>query len=143
MTRTRLFLIEANQALIEATCALLADNEQIEFVGAAANLAEARSALIRLCPDLVLLDLVQADQMAFSMICTLKRMPSAPHVVVMSLYDAPLYRNAALAAGADGFISKADLFSELNPAIAALRPRRRPITGALQPQALAGASRVA
>lgn len=143
MARIRLFLIEANRALIEATCALLADNEQIEFIGAADSLEQARAALVRLRPDLVLLDLVQSDQMAFSMIRTIKRIPSAPHVVVMSLYDAPLYRNAALAAGADGFISKADLFSELDPAIAALRPRRRPITGALQPQALAGASRVA
>ncbi|MFV9506347.1 MAG: response regulator [Oscillochloridaceae bacterium umkhey_bin13] len=143
MARIRLFLIEANRALIEATCALLADNEQIEFVGAADSLEQARGALVRLRPDLVLLDLVQSDQMAFSMIRTIKRIPSAPHVVVMSLYDAPLYRNAALAAGADGFISKADLFSELDPAIAALRPRRRPITGALQPSALAGAPRVA
>lgn len=137
MARMRLFLIEANQALIEATCMLLEDNPQIEFVGAAPSVEQAKASLLRLRPDVILVDIVQAEHMAFGMLQMLKHLPSAPSVVVMSLYDAPLYQRAALAAGADGFISKANLFSELDPALASLRPRRRPITGALQPQVLA------
>jgi CheY-like chemotaxis protein len=38
----------------------------------------------------------------------LKAEPSGPMVVLLTLYDIPEYRAAAVAVGADGFVSKAD-----------------------------------
>lgn len=138
MARTRIFLIDPNCALIEATCALFADSAYVQIVGAATSVSEALDSITLLRPDLVLVDFIQADQTAFGQIRALKGQATAAHVVVMSIYDAPRHEQAALAAGAAGFISKAELVHCLEPLVASLVPaalplRKRP-TGSLHAQ---------
>lgn len=129
MKRTRLFLIDRNRALVEATCTLFAESTCVQIIGAAATPEEALRSIVSLSPDMVLVDLIQADQTTFGLIRAIKRLQGAPRVIVMSLYDAAPYQQAACAAGADGFVSKTELVNQLEPLVASLRPLRA--TGAL------------
>ncbi|WP_165774894.1 response regulator [Candidatus Viridilinea mediisalina] len=122
MARTRIFLIDPNSALVEATCALFAESDYVQIVGAAADLNQALDRIALLRPDFVLIDFIQADQTTFGLIRNLKAQPAAPHVIVMSIYDSPRYEQAARVAGADGFISKVELVHCLEPLVASFAP---------------------
>ncbi|MEI8167684.1 MAG: response regulator [Chloroflexales bacterium] len=121
MTNTRLFIIDPSRALVEATRSLFADSEQIQIVGWATTAEEALGKLAQLHPDLVLVDLVQADHLSFQLIRAIKGHAYAPAVVVMSLYDSQPFAQLAREVGADGFVSKAELVTQLEPLVAALQ----------------------
>jgi DNA-binding response OmpR family regulator len=44
-------------------------------------------------------------------------------IIVMALVDSPTYRDACLGAGADDFVAKSDIISELLPSIHRVAPR--------------------
>jgi DNA-binding NarL/FixJ family response regulator len=48
--------------------------------------------------------------------------PEPPKVIIVTLYDTPTYREAARAAGADGFLGKSRLGEGLQQAIAQVLP---------------------
>jgi DNA-binding NarL/FixJ family response regulator len=47
--------------------------------------------------------------------------PHVPYIVILTFQKGAAYREASLKAGADGFISKEDLVSELPQVLAAVR----------------------
>ncbi len=51
---------------------------------------------------------------------SLKSRFNAPHIVILTHYDTIDYRNAAAAAGADGFIPKSEFGAEVLPLIHSL-----------------------
>jgi DNA-binding NarL/FixJ family response regulator len=120
MSRARLFIIDPSRALIEAIHRFVHESPVLHVIGGALHTEAALPQIVRAHPDVVLIDLVHADRDTLQFIGTLKRMPLAPQVVVMSLYDAPPYQRAARAAGADAFVSKAELITQLEPLIAGL-----------------------
>lgn len=71
-------------------------------------------------PGIVLMDVVLPDGDGF--VATARMRADRPEVVVImvSAHDDPAYAKMALAAGAVGFISKARLDSELEPALRSL-----------------------
>ena len=123
MARVRLFIIDPSRTLIEAIHRLFYESGSVQLIGGALTTEKALPQFARLRPDIVLIDLVHADSNTLDFIRLLKSLPEAPQVVVMSLYDAPPYERAARLAGADAFVSKAELITQLEPLITTLPTR--------------------
>lgn len=68
-------------------------------------------------PEMILVDLAMPDLSGFSLIPRLRKMLPDAGIIVLSMLDTEGYRGAAFSAGADEFVSKADIFTDLMPAI--------------------------
>ena len=68
-------------------------------------------------PDLVLMDVVSPFWRGVEAIRRVKALPHGPRVIVLSLYDQIEYRRAVITAGADGFLSKFRVSTQLTSMI--------------------------
>ncbi len=66
---------------------------------------------------MVVLDPSSLGSAGLASISRLRRISPAVRIIVMALVDSPTYRDACLGAGADDFVAKSDIVSELLPAI--------------------------
>jgi len=116
------------------TCVLLADRHHglseglrslletafgtVMMVADAASLLEGAE---RLHPDLAIADLSLARDGGLGWLGTLRRRCPGLRVIVLSVHDEESVRAAALAAGADAFVLKRDISTDLLPAVTRLR----------------------
>jgi len=105
--------------LLERLTGWLEAYPRLKVVGSANSGLEALSQVAALNPDLVLMDVSMPDMNGFEVTRRIKSRPDAPRVILMSLQDINLLRSA-LAAGADDYIPKANLYTELLSAIKAM-----------------------
>jgi len=90
---------------------------RIRIVGEARTGQEALGLVEVLKPDVLLLDLEMPDMRGLAVLRRSKAMPQPPYVIVVTLHDQDEYRSAAMADGADGFVSKHAIATELVPLI--------------------------
>jgi DNA-binding NarL/FixJ family response regulator len=102
--------------------ALLARHPQIEIVGRAYSGREALEQVAQTAPDLVLMDWSMPEMSGLQATLQIKSSTQSPCIVMVTMNDSPEYRALAAAAGADGFISKMDVVTELCPLITTLFP---------------------
>jgi DNA-binding NarL/FixJ family response regulator len=115
--KTSVLLVDDNRQFREHASTWLSREDDIEIVGSAANAAEAIALAERLRPCVVLMDIAMPDMNGIEATRQLKRLPNAPAVLVLTLHGDPAYRAAAAAAGAEGFLNKADFATELLPCL--------------------------
>jgi DNA-binding NarL/FixJ family response regulator len=95
--------------------ALLERQPGLEIVGAVGNAWELLSQVRATCPDLVILDWELPRSAAVTLLTELGE--ACPGLAVIALSGRPEKRKAALAAGADAFVSKVDSAEELLAAL--------------------------
>jgi DNA-binding NarL/FixJ family response regulator len=78
----------------------------IRVCGDAANLAEARTAIGALQPDVVVLDLTLGEETGLDLLRWLDGTDHPARVLVLSMFDESLYSDDALALGARGYLMK-------------------------------------
>jgi two-component system response regulator NreC len=115
----RILLVDDKAMLLERLTGWLEVHPQLKVVGSAHSGPEALNQVAALNPDLVLMDVSMPDMNGFEVTRRIKGRPDAPRVILMSLQDINLLRSA-LAAGADDYIPKANLYTELLSAIKAM-----------------------
>jgi DNA-binding NarL/FixJ family response regulator len=71
-------------------------------------------------PDLMLLDVSMPGLNGLAVAARVKALAAPPKVVMMTLEDGELYRDSAIAAGADGFLTKNDFARDLPRIVDAL-----------------------
>jgi two-component system invasion response regulator UvrY len=112
----RILLADAQTKVRFALRVLLERQPGFEVVGDAACAEELFAHTAVCCPDVVLLDWSVAGTAADGLMLALRR--SCPGVGVIVLSGRPEVREAALAAGADAFVSKGNPPEDLLAAIA-------------------------
>jgi DNA-binding NarL/FixJ family response regulator len=121
-------LVDDSPAFLEQARAWLSRESDIEVVGSAVCGEEAITLVKRLCPHVVLMDIAMPGMNGIEATRRLKLLPKPPAVLIVTLDGDPAYRAAAVAAGAEGFLCKADLATELVPSLRRARcgnaPRR-------------------
>lgn len=117
--RVRTVLADDNAGFLQATHTFL-DSQRVHIVGEARTLHEVLALVELLKPDLVLLDLELAGQNSLPIVQRIKAHAPPPLAVIVSLHDQEEYRTSAREAGADGFVAKANLTTELIPLLDAL-----------------------
>jgi two-component system chemotaxis response regulator CheB len=107
-SRLTTLIVDGNEAFLRTASAWCANRPELEVVGTARSGKEALDAVDRLDPDLVVVDAVLPGFDGFGFVRELKARPGAPVVVVTMFLAGSPARDAAHAAGADGFIAKDD-----------------------------------
>jgi two-component system, NarL family, response regulator NreC len=115
--KTRVLLIDDAGILRDGLCALLQSDGGIEVVATAGSRGEAMRTLRQLRPQLVIMDLSRSLRTGPETIAQLKSRWPEVRVLVLSLVrDRPLIE-AALRAGADGYLHKNESRAELFAAV--------------------------
>ena len=125
MGPTTLLLVDDNATFLRVLSDFLGGEEGILVVGTAGSAEEALEKAKELQPQVILLDLVMPGMGGLNAIPRLRSMMPNVGVIVLTVLDAKAYREAADAAGADDFVAKASLYTDLIPAIQRLTQGRR------------------
>ena len=120
--RIRTLMVDDHATFLDELAHLLAEERQMDVVGRTASGEDALEQTTALRPDLVLMDLAMPGMGGLEATRRLKAEPDAPRVIMLSLHEHPMYRTAALDAGANGFVPKSKLGSALLPMIHSLFP---------------------
>lgn len=88
-----------------------------QVIAAVSSIAEARSAIAALIPDVVIVDINLPDGTGFDLIQWIKGINSNLPVVVLSLNDSSNYINAARKCGANAYVIKSAPVDELIAAV--------------------------
>ena len=109
----RVVLADDSQLFLDVLVGWLGRDANFEIAAVAHDGREAVEAVERLQPDLVLLDAVMPVCDGFQATRSINGRVAPPVVIIVTLHDSDVARHAAESAGADGFVSKADLSQEL------------------------------
>ncbi|HKV96145.1 MAG TPA: response regulator transcription factor [Gammaproteobacteria bacterium] len=111
----RVILVDDNVLFLETLAVELARNPAIQVVGRASGGVEGLQLATALQPDVVISDLAMPCMNGLELAQHLKQLVPPPHVVMMSMFDEPEYREGATLMGVDGYIAKRDTHAELLP----------------------------
>jgi DNA-binding NarL/FixJ family response regulator len=120
MRPLRILLVDDSPEFLESATRFLSADPQIEIVGCALSGAEAVEQVTCVQPDMVLMDWMMPGMSGLEATQRIKVCPSTPSVVILTFYDNAEYRAVALAAGADGYVTKSEFGAALLPLIHAL-----------------------
>jgi len=116
MTRTdclRVLLVEDSKVLTERLTEAIRQIPDVELVGIADTEIAAIAAATREPVDVIILDLHLRQGTGFGVMRALVGRPCKPRIVVLTNYDLPEYKNAAIALGATHFLDKARDYGRL------------------------------
>lgn len=116
---TTLLLVDDNPTFLRILKSYLDENylEEVLVVGTASDGNEALAKATELRPDVILLDLAMPGLTGLNAIPHLRRLMPEVGIIVLTVLSTNGYREAAIAAGADEFVPKANLNTDLLPAI--------------------------
>ena len=117
MPQVRVLLVDNSEAFLDGVKSWLALEPLLELVGTARTGEQAVEQVERLKPDLVLMDVGMPDVSGFEATRRIKSGDDAPRIILLTLHGSEVARDEASAAGADGFVDKAEVTEELISAI--------------------------
>ena len=110
-------LVDDNPAFLHSATFFLEQCGEVVVVGVATDGQQVLAQVQDLEPDIVLLDLVMPGMTGWQVIACLRAKRPEIGIIAMSVWDIDSYREAAVEAGADEFVSKAVISTQLLPAI--------------------------
>jgi DNA-binding NarL/FixJ family response regulator len=117
MNPIRVLLVDESPKFLEITARFLEEQEDIIVVGATDGDHESLAQTPSLRPRVLIVDLGTPGLTNLGTVAQLRAMMPDVGIIAMSLVRATGYRGAALAVGADDFVLKAALATDLLPAI--------------------------
>lgn len=124
MIRGRLLLVSVNDDFLDGVAEWVAQGAHVEITGRAHSGSEAIESIEAHGPDVVLMDVTLPDASGFDVARRIKMRDGSPFVVLLSFHDSHAARLEAWAAGADGFVAKAETTTRLMPLVLELLGRR-------------------
>ena len=118
----RAVIVDDSPPLLRILTSLLEQETNVQLIGSATDGFGAVRRVLELRPDLVLMDLHLPGINGLEATRQIKAHPQAPAVILVTADDTPGCRDAARAAGTDGFVDKQHLSTELPPVIQKLFP---------------------
>jgi len=116
----RTVLVVDDHPSFRASARAVMEAAGFDVLGEAATGADALAAIVRLEPDIVLLDVQLPDMTGFDVCAALGMEAEGPcDVILVSSRDAADYGDAVASSGARGFIAKAELCPETVEALLA------------------------
>ncbi len=118
----RAVVVDDSPLMLKTLCLVLQQEGGLEIVGTAIGGFKAMRRVRELEPDLVLMDVQLPGMNGIEATRRIKARSPAPAVIVVTSDDSTECRRAAAAAGADGFVTKTEMFTQLPAAIHKLFP---------------------
>lgn len=113
----RILLVDDSPEFLRSAQRFLACDQQLQIVGYAPSGLVALEQVAQLQPDMVLIDMMMPQMNGLEATRRIKQQAESPYVIVLTQDDTDDYRNAALAAGADGLVAKAEFGVQVLPLI--------------------------
>jgi len=104
--KNRIFLVEDHPVFREGLSQVLAAEKDLTLCGAAANANDALKAVIKLKPDLVVVDLGLPGKSGLELIKEIRTLNLPVKLLVVSMFDEAIYAQRVLRAGGDGYVMK-------------------------------------
>jgi CheY-like chemotaxis protein len=117
VTPISVMLVDDNPVFLRATSQFLEAHDDVVVVGTANGGDKALERVEGLHPQVVLIDLAMPGLPGLETIPHLRRMMPNLRIIALTVMNSPSFRQAALAAGADVFLAKANMRTDLLPAI--------------------------
>lgn len=117
MVNIRVLLVDDDPLVRAGLRMILSSADDLDVVGEAADGANAAAAVRAHRPDVVLMDIRMPVMDGIAATTALRRLPSPPHVIVLTTFQADDHVMDALRAGADGFLLKDTGPSEIIQAV--------------------------
>jgi len=123
LAQVSVLLVDNNPGFLRILISLLERVGQNEFgiLGTAGGGREALTRVQALRPQVIIIDLVMPDLNGLETIPQLRSMLPDAGIIALTLMDSTSYRQAALMAGANDFVSETRLDTDLLPAIRRFR----------------------
>lgn len=113
----KVFIVEDHPVFRQGLVQLLDSEENLTVCGEAANATQALDGIVRLEPDLVLIDITLPGKSGLDLIKDIRAMAGKAKLLVVSMHDEALYADRVLRAGGDGYIMKQEDPEEILHAI--------------------------
>ena len=136
--KTRILIVDQESLLRDGLRLLLELEDDLEMMGAIGSGGETIDSAAKTSPHVVLLDFAMPNQDGWDTLAVVKsRWPEA-RVLVLTFRREDEFFEAALRAGADGYLLKTDSRTELLAAIHAVADKKRYISPSLFDRAVSG-----
>jgi DNA-binding NarL/FixJ family response regulator len=112
--KIRVLVVDDNEAFLRVATDFLQRQHELTVVGAICEGEEALAQAQDLGPQVILIGL---DKPGLETISRLRKVLPGVGIIALTLLEGNTYRQAALAAGADDLVPKAELTTELLPAV--------------------------
>jgi DNA-binding NarL/FixJ family response regulator len=115
--RTTVLIVDDNATFVGIVSRFLREQPGLDVVGTASNGAQAIKQAVALRPQVILLDLIMPGLAGLYALPQIRHQAPESAVIVLTLLEGEGYEEAAKDAGADGFVPKSSLYTDLVPAI--------------------------
>jgi DNA-binding NarL/FixJ family response regulator len=115
--KKRVFLVDDHPLVREWLTNLIRQQADLDVCGEAERGPEAMEAILRLKPDIAVIDISLKDSSGIELIKDLKQTQPATAALVLSMHEEPHYAERALRAGAKGYIVKRETTRKVVAAI--------------------------
>jgi len=116
-SKIRILLVDDNKAFLRAATEFLQRHDEFIVVGAICGGEEVLAQAQELRAQVILVGLDRPGLGGLAIISCLRKVLANSGIIALTLLEDNVYRQVALAAGADGFVRKSELTNELLPTI--------------------------
>lgn len=136
MKRYRVILADDHALVRRGLKMILEDHGHVEIVGEAGDGLELLSALNRVEPDLIMLDVSMPNLRGIEAIPEIRHLQPGAKILILTMHKEEEYLYQAISAGCDGYLLKEDAERELFAAIENIREGKIHISPALAEQSM-------
>lgn len=129
MSKVRVLLADDNETILARVRMVL--GEGFDIVGAVGNGLDAVAAVQRLDPDVLLIDISMPILDGLQAVSRLRSNPQTK-VVFLTVHEDQDFVDAAFAVGASGYVAKADVTTDLVPAISEVLKGQKYLSKSIQ-----------
>ncbi len=135
--KIRVFIVEDSTIFVQAIMNLIGEIEGIEVVGSAGDAGQAKEGILRLNPDVVILDIQIAGGSGLDVLKDIKsRSCNAAIAIVYSSEAEPGYRRACVKLGADFVFDKSQDYEALFEVLRSMGASARSGSGQEDPRVI-------
>ena len=109
----KLFIADNSISVLERLIDMLSEFKEIEIIGQAKDAINATKSILKLKPDVVILDIRMPGNSGIDVLETIKKSENPPVVIILTNYPYPQYRKRCMDLGADFFFNKAKEFKKI------------------------------
>jgi DNA-binding NarL/FixJ family response regulator len=115
--KTRLFLVEDHPVVCEGLKLLIDGDPELTVCGTASSVADAKTRIRELEPDMALIDITLGDGSGLDLIKELHQQNPKLMMMAISMHDESVYAERALRAGAKGYVMKSEAMDTVRTAV--------------------------
>ena len=120
LSKPRVVLADDSQRMREAVARVLSTKCEVELVGCALDGAQAVDAVLRLQPDILILDIMMPVLDGIRVTRMLRKVASSTRIIFLTGIVDSSFQRAAMEAGGQAYVFKSQLFTDLPCAITAV-----------------------